>query len=780
MGRVRAIENSRVAGRALVRIAVVLAAMAAHPALGQSTLSGGRGAPLVPDADTVPPTHFTMSFGASYAATPRDPFQLSPAAITFGFTNRLDIGLALRSWSPSDLEARGATFDPQVTLKLRLLTESLRWPAVALSLAGDHAFDGWDLSPSVVLHKNRGPWLFTAQLGYREPLHHGLADPPGPFGGLAAGYWWSASLSTYLQAVGEGGPDRHLWLMPGLSWSLLGPDPGEKVREALRAKAKQSVAALEAELGVKIDTALDQATLASVSATSSPAFVGRTPRLSTPGRVTFFVTGGPGLGAGPAWRVMAGIQISTFDEFLQDSDGDGIPDRLDQCPFEPEDWDGYQDEDGCPDHGTEVLRKRAEARLKAVESEAGKLTTPVPRFRLRIPLGEIPAPGVRREEAPLYERLAPRDAAPPAAPPRAPSPSQQPAGSPSGPKKTPGALKAVRPEETHAQTAPAPSRSAPVGTARVASAVAVVPAPATDRRSSAATVSASWAIPRNPPGAAASELHVKPPAVRRRTPAHAAVTVSVVVLPPSSVVTKPAPMIRVSRGGGASGPPVEVEQELAAMASVQFSDSGEPLAGADEDSILRVMRLAVSEGDEVLVWARAREPRLLPEAARRAEAILELATRQGAVAATRVTTSPAEAKIVVEVSATREQLRQAYRGDADAGIPADATSVDVAGGGEATWRQLREAALRNRPMIARCLGPDAGDARVRTGEAVVRIAVDAEGAVAAALRQDSPLWRPAVDACLARRAREWRFPRSEGGYVIDVPVRVVARGAAPR
>lgn len=33
----------------------------------------------------------------------------------------------------------------------------------------------------------------------------------------------------------------------------------------------------------------------------------------------------------------------------QDSDGDGIPDSLDLCPVEPEDFDGYQDEDGCPE-----------------------------------------------------------------------------------------------------------------------------------------------------------------------------------------------------------------------------------------------------------------------------------------------------------------------------------------------------------------------------------------------------------------------------------------------
>jgi outer membrane protein OmpA-like peptidoglycan-associated protein len=34
---------------------------------------------------------------------------------------------------------------------------------------------------------------------------------------------------------------------------------------------------------------------------------------------------------------------------LRDRDGDGIPDALDACPDEPEDKDGFQDEDGCPD-----------------------------------------------------------------------------------------------------------------------------------------------------------------------------------------------------------------------------------------------------------------------------------------------------------------------------------------------------------------------------------------------------------------------------------------------
>jgi outer membrane protein OmpA-like peptidoglycan-associated protein len=34
---------------------------------------------------------------------------------------------------------------------------------------------------------------------------------------------------------------------------------------------------------------------------------------------------------------------------IMDRDGDGIPDELDKCPDQPEDKDGFEDEDGCPD-----------------------------------------------------------------------------------------------------------------------------------------------------------------------------------------------------------------------------------------------------------------------------------------------------------------------------------------------------------------------------------------------------------------------------------------------
>jgi outer membrane protein OmpA-like peptidoglycan-associated protein len=37
------------------------------------------------------------------------------------------------------------------------------------------------------------------------------------------------------------------------------------------------------------------------------------------------------------------------DSVVMDRDGDGIPDDKDKCPDDPEDKDGFEDEDGCPD-----------------------------------------------------------------------------------------------------------------------------------------------------------------------------------------------------------------------------------------------------------------------------------------------------------------------------------------------------------------------------------------------------------------------------------------------
>jgi outer membrane protein OmpA-like peptidoglycan-associated protein len=48
----------------------------------------------------------------------------------------------------------------------------------------------------------------------------------------------------------------------------------------------------------------------------------------------------------PDVRVIASF---VFEPTVGDRDGDGIPDDVDKCPDEPEDFDDFEDKDGCPD-----------------------------------------------------------------------------------------------------------------------------------------------------------------------------------------------------------------------------------------------------------------------------------------------------------------------------------------------------------------------------------------------------------------------------------------------
>jgi OmpA-OmpF porin, OOP family len=54
----------------------------------------------------------------------------------------------------------------------------------------------------------------------------------------------------------------------------------------------------------------------------------------------------PNKGANPDLRAFIGI---VFEPNIGDRDGDGLKDDIDKCPDDPEDFDGFEDEDGCPD-----------------------------------------------------------------------------------------------------------------------------------------------------------------------------------------------------------------------------------------------------------------------------------------------------------------------------------------------------------------------------------------------------------------------------------------------
>ena len=53
------------------------------------------------------------------------------------------------------------------------------------------------------------------------------------------------------------------------------------------------------------------------------------------------------IGSQLAWLMISRSQFSS--QTLPDSDGDGLRDSVDGCPSQPEDEDGFADEDGCPE-----------------------------------------------------------------------------------------------------------------------------------------------------------------------------------------------------------------------------------------------------------------------------------------------------------------------------------------------------------------------------------------------------------------------------------------------
>jgi outer membrane protein OmpA-like peptidoglycan-associated protein len=67
-----------------------------------------------------------------------------------------------------------------------------------------------------------------------------------------------------------------------------------------------------------------------------------------------YLGAGPGLtnGLGAAtFRLAAGVRFSPkpAPSSYADRDGDGVPDYADRCPDQPEDHDGFKDDDGCPE-----------------------------------------------------------------------------------------------------------------------------------------------------------------------------------------------------------------------------------------------------------------------------------------------------------------------------------------------------------------------------------------------------------------------------------------------
>lgn len=249
------------------------------------------------------------------------------------------------------------------------------------------------------------------------------------------------------------------------------------------------------------------------------------------------------------------------------------------------------------------------------------------------------------------------------------------------------------------------------------------------------------------------------PATAPAAPGAAAITL--LVKPPASIV-------RGGEAGAAGGAaaPGAVDKATTATALAVLGTGG-TLRDADRDAILSVAREAARSGDEVLVWARAQNPGLIEEAARRAEEVKAMVLAEGVPPSrvnTRATLRPSGKGIDVVVSALRVAA-------------AEAPSVALQPG-ETGRRQVRDAVMQVRPDLERCARAELQRRGLSRAEIVLRLSVDAGGKVTSATGAP-PFGGVPLDSCLGEAAGAWSFPGGEGGYTTEVPVTVLGEGGAP-
>jgi hypothetical protein len=217
-----------------------------------------------------------------------------------------------------------------------------------------------------------------------------------------------------------------------------------------------------------------------------------------------------------------------------------------------------------------------------------------------------------------------------------------------------------------------------------------------------------------------------------------------------------------------------VEKAVAAATVLSFPAPSTQISELDREALANIAKLGATEGLEILVWARAKDPNLMAEATRRAEEIKLLLRKSANVGenqvVTRITTRPGATGVDVVVSALRVQ-----QSAKPAAVPSAPGAAEL-GVGETAKRQIREALQAHAGELEACI---AGARRVESAEVVLKLTVDAGGVVIRAQVQEGPLATEELRACLGSAAKGWRFPTTGAEYVVDVPITVVASGRTP-
>lgn len=256
-----------------------------------------------------------------------------------------------------------------------------------------------------------------------------------------------------------------------------------------------------------------------------------------------------------------------------------------------------------------------------------------------------------------------------------------------------------------------------------------------------------------------------------------------VVKSPTAILKDSAQKAQAPADAGAAAPfhaGVAVEKAVAAATVLYFPTPAAQISELDREGLQNIARVAAQDGCEVLVWARAKDPSLMPEATRRSSEIkalvMKLAPVQEKQIVTRITTRPGAQGVDVVVSALRGQQGGGGAEAAPAAAPAPAAAL---GTGETAKRQLREAVQANQRDIERCIGLELVMRKLDSAEVLLKLTVDAAGKVTRASVDEGPLAGEEVRACLGAAAKRWAFPQTGAEYAVDVPITVVAPGKKP-
>lgn len=171
---------------------------------------------------------------------------------------------------------------------------------------------GFVIAPRVAIERELGPLRLLANVGWR------LRTSPGQFMNLFV---------------------RHEFTLGGGAIVTL-PESGTFRQNQLLAEANVATPA-EAPFTARLSDALK---------TPLEVMIGARTVIGEHWRVQ--LSAGKGLGETGYGRETLRVSLSVGYLSIPppDRDGDGIPDAVDGCPDDPEDKDGYQDEDGCPEY----------------------------------------------------------------------------------------------------------------------------------------------------------------------------------------------------------------------------------------------------------------------------------------------------------------------------------------------------------------------------------------------------------------------------------------------